>query len=610
MATPRTKIPDSKLTTVVVPTVSRIAGNVSEVGHKALNAVEALLGTTEDKLNYLRDQTRIIRSAAAQEVLLLERQAIMSANSVLSDKATTAYDSFLNKIAIGKRVDKLSKKLSKEGEEGLLENSGSVKGAVTVDISPGVYELRRYLQKESQSILDKANEQVRIFMDQAFTLSNSTVKSIDSTLHTIEFSLSKVSEVCKTFMTLINLLKAPLIGLKVLIRAIKVIPLPQRYLVVSFTIVESDLLEKLEQLIAQTEEEIRAIEAIIRLVYGCLDPLRTRIERIRAKLNTFKTDNLILQATDRDIDILDQTGLYDRSTGRTIFETIQDGRDSNTGWEVYGDLDIDLTDPQIGRQVQELNPGDYLTFNGYTSGSYVDEYYKWSVDEPPYPKGDPEQEGWTRYPSITGRSSEDERLWKLSQLRTGTGIVFGAFDPAIEEVPIGEWDNLFKAFDRFRDVQVESKSNGTEIVNYDPLTGYSYGKVILILGEDNLDQKPGILKPSSWDALQIAALDKLRNLPLSSELQEYLMSLWQTTAIEEAGTSTLTSDAVAYRAANGELYYLRVLEDEHSPKVAVRRYVEVRDESNTIILEGTKTFSLDKEALIEEMKIRLDQLTR
>ena len=52
MATPRTKIPDSKLTTVVVPTVSRIAGNVSEVGHKALNAVEALLGTTEDKLNY------------------------------------------------------------------------------------------------------------------------------------------------------------------------------------------------------------------------------------------------------------------------------------------------------------------------------------------------------------------------------------------------------------------------------------------------------------------------------------------------------------------------------------------------------------------------------
>ena len=88
------------------------------------------------------------------------------------------------------------------------------------------------------------------------------------------------------------------------------------------------------------------------------------------------------------------------------------------------------------------------------------------------------------------------------------------------------------------------------------------------------------------------------------------MSLWQTTAIEEAGTSTLTSDAVAYRAANGELYYLRVLEDEHSPKVAVRRYVEVRDESNTIILEGTKTFSLDKEALIEEMKIGLDQLTR
>ena len=174
-----------------------------------------------------------------------------------------------------------------------------------------------------------------------------------------------------------------------------------------------------------------------------------------------------------------------------------------------------MTDPQIGRQVQELNPGDYLTFNGYTSGSYVDEYYKWSVDEPPYPKGDPEQEGWTRYPSITGRSSEDERLWKLSQLRTGTDIVFGAFDPAIEGVPIGEWDNLFKAFDRFKDVQVESKSNGTEIVNYDPLTGYSYGKVILILGEDNLDQKPGILKPSSWDALQIAALDKLRNLPLS-----------------------------------------------------------------------------------------------
>lgn len=583
-----TKIPQSKIAATVGKPIAKYLGQISETGNKALDYVEFLISDTRQKSSIIKKEILEIQAEALKEATALEREATKRANKVLSEKATTAYDSFLNKTLPGHN-----------------------KGRVDVDVSPAVQELHQKVQK----LLNQAAGRVADLAAESIRLSDTTLKVADTTLGIVEMSIGTILKYVKTFRSLIKIIRAPLTALKAAIKIIKAIPLPQRYLVVSFTILESDLLEMMEQLIAQAEEEVRAIEAILSNVIATLQPLQYRIQRIRAMIAALKTDNLLLQANDKDLSILDQAGLYDKDSGDSLFDKIQDGQSGGGSCCPFGNIgDVDLNSPYVGNQIQTANPGDYIHCPGHVSGSYVEDYYKWQVEKPPYPQGRPEDEGWSRYPDRPNDRIQDpnEKLWRLSLLET-EGRIYGGFDSNIDEVPRQNWDEFFKTIDQFKSIQagVGNKSDKEgEVINYDPLTGFRFDRNILLLDEYNFDQKPGILRPSSWDALEAAALNKLRNLPLSDQLRNYLMDLWQTSAAEEAGTSTLTNDAVAYRAANGELYYLRVVEDTHSPKVAVRRYVEVRDEGNTVIIEGTKTFSLNKDILIEEMKIQLDQLTR
>lgn len=583
-----TKIPQSKIAATVGKPIAKYLGQISETGNKALDYVEFLISDTRQKSSIIKKEILEIQAEALKEATALEREATKRANKVLSEKATTAYDSFLNKTLPGHN-----------------------KGRVDVDVSPTVQELHWKAQK----LLDQAAGRVADLTAESIRLSDTALKVADTTLGIVETSIGTVLKYVKTFRSLIKIIRVPLITLKAAIKIIKAIPLPQRYLIVSFTILQSDLLDKMEQIIAQAEEEVRAIEAILANVIATLQPLQYRIQRIRAMIAALKTNNLLLRADDKDLSILDQAGLYDKDSGDSLFDKIQDGQSGGGSCCPFGNIgDVDLNSPYVGNQIQTANPGDYIHCPGHTSGSYVEDYYKWQVEKPPYPQGRPEDEGWSRYPDRPNDRIQDpnEKLWRLSLLET-EGRIYGGFDSNIDEVPRQDWDEFFKTIDQFKSIQagVGNKSDKEgEVINYDPLTGFRFDRNILLLDEHNFDQKPGILRPSSWDALEAAALNKLRNLPLSDQLRNYLMDLWQTSAAEEAGTSTLTNDAVAYRAANGELYYLRVVEDTHSPKVAVRRYVEVRDEGNTVIIEGTKTFSLNKDILIEEMKIQLDQLTR
>lgn len=582
-----TKIPRLNIAATVGKPVGELTGVIVSTGHKALDVVEILISDTRQKSSVIKKQIQALQSEAIQKASELERQAVLGTNSILSDKATTAYEAFLNKVTPGRTVAR-----------------------VDVDVSPGVAVLHR----EALELTDRANSRVSELVAERLKLSKHAISVTDKTLGLVEGTLTTIIKATKTFQTLIKSLRAPLAALRAAILVIKAIPLPQRYLIVSFTIIESDLLEMMEQLISQAEEEIRAIEAILQMIDSSLTPLRDRIKRIRALLAALKADNLFLEASESDLNILDEAGIFDRETGDSIFDAIQDGQGGS--WCPYGNIgNIDLTDPRIGNQIQLGNPGDYIRCPGHTSGSYIEDYYKWQIERPPYPKGNPEDEGWSRYPDRPNDRLQDERerLWRLSLLETGRGTIFGYGDDVIWEVPAKEWEDLFKTIAQYKSVQagVGTKSDKEgEVINYDPLRGYRFDSDILLLGEDNFEKKPGILKPSSWESLEAAALKRLRGLPLSSDLQDYLEGIWQVSAAEEAGTSTLVDDAVVYRAANGELYYLRIVEDEHSPKVAVRRYVQVKDQAGTVILDGIKTFSLNKESLIEEMKLQLDQLTR
>lgn len=63
-----------------------------------------------------------------------------------------------------------------------------------------------------------------------------------------------------------------------------------------------------------------------------------------------------------------------------------------------------------------------------------------------------------------------------------------------------------------------------------------------------------------------------------------------------------------YVAANGTTYYLSVIDDTTSPKIAQRRFAVARDESGIIVMKGQPSFASDSGVLIREIKYRLNQL--
>lgn len=98
-------------------------------------------------------------------------------------------------------------------------------------------------------------------------------------------------------------------------------------------------------------------------------------------------------------------------------------------------------------------------------------------------------------------------------------------------------------------------------------------------------------------------LNKLQNSGLGIELKEQLEG-----TLNVVETPTEPSNVAYYTAGDGQVLTLSVVVDPKSPKIAPRRYVVARDESNVVVYEGTKTFAENTEILIEETKARLVQL--
>lgn len=573
---PYTKIPRSNIAESVSTVIGKVAGVVVSSGNKSLDKIENTLESMQKRSSELRQKVYNIQSEAILKATEFEQEATRQANEALTDAATTAYQAFLDSIVPGTQV------------------------RVDVNVGHGTIALRQ----EAIRLLNTAASQVEQLLLDSAKVFKEELAALNVSLGAVENSLTVVAKTASTLRDITRTLRIPLVGLRATVATIKMIPLPQRYLVVSFTILQSDLLEKMEQLIYQAEESVRSIEAVLNLVEKILMPIRERIRRIRAILSLITVNNLTLSASSRDLGVLESAGLYNRASRQTIFDVVQEGQRMRSRWELYGNIDAKLINSKVEYQIQNSNPGDCIQLLGYPSGSYVENYYKWQEEKPSYPRNI-EKEGWTRFPEKS--TDSNQKLWMVEQYQAG-GQAYRTVETedSVLEVSPTDWDELFSFVSKVKNLPNDS----SESVSYDPLLGFRWTGCIPLLDENTFAEGFGIVRPSSWDALELAALNAVRNLPLSSDLQGAFRSLWQESAIREASTSTTTSDSVTYRASNGELYYLQVVEDDHSPKVASRRYVQAKDKSGTVVLEGLKTFSLDKEVLIEEMKIQLDQLTR
>lgn len=634
------RIPEANLAGALGVTIGKATGAIVTAGNKALDVIEVAIASAKEGSIEIKGQVRSIRESALLESAAKKKEAAAASIAV----GGSSYASFLKKV-----------------------------GIETATTTTSVGKTAEMLQAEAAKIIEQANKLINDLVSKNNLSIRTTVSSIDRKLAAIEATLTTILSFVNTLKTLIKTLRIPVAALKAAIIVIKALPIPQRWLLVCFTILESDALEMMTELVTQVDEQIAGIESVLDTIDAGLTPLRDRIRRIRASINLLDVSTLLAEASASDLNTLDEAGLYDEETGESLLDKIDEASGGNSDRIPFGNIgDVDLSDPYYGNQVTITDPGNTIfkrdDSNGKTSGSYIEDYYLWSRKEPNLPSGiDPEDDGWSRFPVEPegwDREENEDDLWKIQIPRTGDGKPFGSgTSDSLHKMSKEETEDLFRDRDlqdflkggdsiqnsygnisgsRDRedlqgigDAKLDPRgnkdgddkdrlsvtpkvSNVSETGDYDESGNFRNTKgreaintgKILILGPDNFEQKPGILKVRDWEDLQNKALDRLKDLPLSKKLQDALINLKQREVTEKVSTSTISDDAIAYRAANGELYYLRIKEDSKSPKVAVRRYVDVTDARGIHILDGEKTFSLDKETLIEGMKLQLDLLTR
>ena len=570
-----TKIPPTYVANTLGKALGKTVGAVGTSVGKSLDKIEIKIENLQRESDDLQKWIRVVQDKTEQ--LILEQES----KTEMSSTGGGSYASFLQSAT-----------------------ATSLKGS---SFNPTVSETA-LLADTAARVKQKVN---------TFNITSQTsIRVMKSTLDAAAASIRAILKVIASLKAVVVALRVPIPPFKVIIKIIKLLPIPQRYLIVSFTVIESDLLEFLEQLIAQAEEEITGIESIIDTLENILRPLLERIERIRASLNLLGLDCRIAGASTQDQRILDMYGLIDRNSGQSLISRIQKGLlgspdviDVGGGNGVLGygiPETVDLTQPVLANQLTLAKEGDVVGLEGTPTGSYIETWFCSSSEQPEFPVGFPTVTGsWTKIPqtsswveSPTGSlvtDSELSGLWKVDLKVTGKGTIFGGLNETASQATLED----FKAI-RFE----ESKSTGTDEYR--------------VLGYDNFNQKPGILKVDDWNKLISTALTSLQNAPLSQDLKDDLVGYWNemvTEAKQETGLDINNQNLAnptkfQWRSKTGELYDLEVVEDEHSPAVAVRRFIRVKDSNGTVILDGIKTFSTNIEILLQEIKLQLDQLTQ
>lgn len=542
-----TKIPATNIGSSLGSAIGSAAGSVASLINKSLDLIEARIKTLQQQADDLQTEIRTVQDSAEEQVL------IESSKTSTPSNGGGAYAKFLTATGASEGIPVLAQDLDSYKKKLLQETELIVKQKVS-----------------------------------SFNISAQTeVALINATLEAATVALTAVLKVLDTLEKVAKLLQIPIPVLKAIIPVIKLLPLPLRYLISSFIILESDLLEMTEQLISQTLDEIAGIGNIISSLKNIFQPILDRIEKIRASVALLNMEQQLMNASASDADILDEAGLIDKNTNESLLDKIQSGLFSGNPTSCFGLKNKpDLSQPELGNKLQLAGSGDIISTDNRPSGSYIEPWFCMSEDEPEIPVGFPRESGsWSKEVPVDARTNKKCSCWKVNLKVTGTGIIF---------------DGL---------------NDKPELATEDDLTNNlpDLGKEeYLVLGYDNFDKKPGILKIDDWMKLLEVALDKLRNLPLSQELKDSLSNFWNvqvaSTKGEDAEDQENLADKFHWMSPSGELFTLTIVEDDHSPRVAVRRFVQVTNSQGIVVLEGLKTFSTSTDTLLEEIKLQLNQL--
>lgn len=415
---------------------------------------------------------------------------------------------------------------------------------------------------------------------------NKVVKTLDDTLQKIEDTLNRVGSAIGTIETTINTVKtttvsaleAPLTALTVLVNVLKALPLPQRYLPVSFTMIEGDVLEMITELIAQAREQVSSLTKILDGISESLGPLRSILENLKYIVEWLRLKLTLIQMSQKDREVY--SSVY--GTGETILEVCLRGLANNSDWEDWGSR-LDINSPSVVEQLRTKTVGDTVEGDLFFVGTRIEDYYIWSEDTPPLPKRNPVDEGWAQCPEETNENINSGKvLWRIQVLIKGPNDMYGM----IQGGAAAKVDDVQAALEEAKRWQKEQ-----DLTN-------STGKVkALLIGESNFRGKlSGIVKPFSWEELKRLILGDIDNLPLSDGLFGFM---------ERPEMSEEKVDGLKAYKFNDLTFFFQVIREQG---IATIRYVKVTDQDGKQVCTTSRTFSTDEDMLIKEAQLKLEQL--
>jgi len=454
---------------------------------------------------------------------------------------------------------------------------------------------------------------------------NSKLSSASSKISSIEKQMSRVSSLVATIKKLVKTLKIPVKALKVTVKVLKALPIPQMYLVVSVTVLYSDLLEMTLELIKQVEELCEALEAVCVQLPAQLDSVKQTISELKAWIATLKLSAEFTDLQEEDKKVLENAGLLDSKTGESLLSKVGkvagggSAGSSNINASIptfltFGECSSAFTGPENLEEASKLQTViDTVEFSNKLAGARPGDEIKQIVGN----TGDCKitlyrvADSSNAVNSGSLNSKNIPEGWSTAPVRGSENVKAVAAVSGVTGKVQGNWYTEKLGVDEVeRELSVNSKY-GSESVSGDFADLLFDTISVPVLDSTNLANlkgKTGVLKVDSIEELVGRIASTLDTLPLSVELKDKLQNYIQDLRTESGNGEGEQKRSFDYLASTGEIYTVEVLDDLQYSKLAVRHYATVKNSDGIVVLEGPKTFSLNVDILVTDAENRLEQI--
>ena len=420
------------------------------------------------------------------------------------------------------------------------------------------------------------------------------LENLEKTVNTLDKNISTVEKTVEGVQKVTTSIQIPITGLKVAVNTIKYLPLPQMYLVTSVSALQADVIQMMSELIAQLEQTILTLNIIVKIILDLLKRLKDLLAKIRKTISGLKASltvqNLLEnpEVSEIDKDTLKRISLVDQDL-RTVFEKLAftlNGRGTDIIW-IGNYKAIDTESTVVENQIKAAESGSSINVPVKVTGDWITFIYTEADTKPEKPVSQELiPQGWSDLiPNL--RKSKD--FWKSKGTVSGlSGKVISWTEPVKVSYPEG----IIKVN------QIKPKTQTVYVFRLS-VEKFNFSKF-------DLQKANAILLTGSDEAyrLMIKLFQDIDQSSLSPGIKEILCI--DINPVEDQTDPESTEEW--YISKSGEKYKMEIKASSVSPNIATLRYVEVTDETGTIVYEGSQTFATDSSVLFEETRVRLTQL--